>query len=438
MRILIFSKSISARLEYAAQLMLQHILGVEVVFTNDSAEFGKSEEIKINYSHESFAKSLHIYPSTLLFEKQINSEVPEVSHWHGMPVLFQNSFSTEIPFDPFASAFWIAVRYEEYQSFEPDLHGRFSAGLSLAYREEFLNMPVVHLWADALKKLLTKWFPHFQPETRKFNSLSTIDVDNAWAYVHKGFVRTTGAIAKDIFAGRFNRVSQRLKAIRGIINDPFDRYSDIAEFHHSLNIIPQWFFLVGDYGKYDRNINPANKYFQNLIKELSYTSDIGLHPSYSSGKSIEILEKEKSRLETILKRPVKRSRQHFLRLTFPETYRRLIRAGIQEDYSMGYNDQPGFRAGMCLPYPWFDLLSNKQEELVIVPFQVMDRTFTEYLHLSAEQSYAKIREIIDNTAEVNGQFVSIWHNEPADLTDPTGWIDLYKKVNRYILSALQA
>ncbi len=432
MKVLIYSKSITSRLEYAATLLLQHILGVEVIFTGNSLDFSNSSEVKINYSPEVLSNCLHILPSTLLFEDTVDYIDPGFNRWEKVPVLFSNFKDSEFPFDPFAAAFWMATRYEEYLPFEPDKHGRFRATESLAFREGFLDLPVVHHWAAFLREALIKYFPQFHPSSKKFTALSTIDVDNAWAYLHKGFIRTMAALARDLLLGRMKKFSERWISIRGTISDPFDSYEKYAEFHSALEIELLWFFLLGDYGKFDKNVNANNKHFRNLIRGLSSNAGIGLHPSYNSGKSIEILKKEKTRLESILGKTVTRSRQHYLKLTLPETYRRLIQIGILEDYSMGYHDQPGFRAGMCLPYPWFDLLNNKQEDLIIIPFQVMDRTFTEYLHLSADQSYEKIREIIDNTARVKGQFVSIWHNEPADLYNPEGWFEVYRKMQRYI------
>jgi hypothetical protein len=432
MKVLIYSKEITPRIEYATRILFQHILGTEVYLTADVEEFTRSEGVKINYFQYEIPNSLQIIPSSILFENSINNIDPLFSHWENLPVLFSNPQNKRFPFDPFAAAFWMATRYEEYLSFEPDKHGRFTAAMSLAFRKGFLSEPVIHLWADSLKLALKEKFPQFEPETRKFSSLSTIDVDSAWKYLHKGFVRTTGAFTKDLLSGHMKEISERLKTMRGSMKDPFNSYDEFAEIHQEMYIVPQWFFLMADYGKYDINIDPQNRHFQNLIRELALQADIGLHPSYRSENAIEILEKEKRRLESILKYPVGRSRQHFLKLSFPETYRRLINIGIREDYTLGYHDQPGFRSGMCIAYPWFDLEMNKQQDLTIIPFQLMDRTFTEYLHLTPDQAFEFIKSIIDKTVKVQGQFVSIWHNEPADTDNKEAWFEVYKKMQGYV------
>jgi hypothetical protein len=433
MKVLIFSNEITPRLEYAARILLQHILEVEVNFTQNVEEFAKAEEIKINYSQEKFPDCIQIIPSSILFENLLNPIDPGFHRWENLPVLFYNAQNIKFPYDVFAAAFWMVTRYEEYQPFEPDKHGRFRAEVSLAFKNGFLTEPIVHLWADSLKQAIKKQFSQFESSQRKFTSLSTLDIDNVWAYLHKGFIRTTGAFARDFISGHFNRISERWNTLRGLIKDPFDSYNEFDELHQAMGIHPQWFFLLGDYGKFDKNIAPRNPYYQNLIRRLALQGNIGIHPSYNSGVSIEILKREKKRLEAITQTTILKSRQHFLKMSFPETYRRLVNLGIREDYSLGYHDQPGFRAGMCIPFPWFDLEKNVQENLTLVPFQIMDRTFTEYLHLSPEESYDIIRSIIDKTAAVQGQFVSIWHNEPADIADSNGWFDVYQKMQSYLL-----
>jgi hypothetical protein len=432
MKVLIYSSNKTARLEYAARILLKYCLGTEVDVTVNLQEFTLAEEIKINYSADEISNSLNILPASLLFESSIHKLDPLFSTWNNLPVLFYNPQNFNFPFDPFAAAFWMATRYEEYLPFEPDKHGRFTGAMSLAFSKGFLSEPVVHLWADSLKLAIKAKFPHFEPGNQKFYSLSTIDVDSAWKYLHKGYVRTTGAFARDLLSGQMKEIFKRLKTFRGSITDPFSSYSEFAEIHQEMFIVPQWFFLMADYSKYDINIDPQNRHFQNLIRELALQADIGFHPSYKSGNAIGILQREKSRLEAILKYPVGRSRQHFLKLSFPETYRRLIKIGIREDYSLGYHDQPGFRAGICIPYPWFDLEINKEETLTIVPFHAMDRTFTEYLHVTPDQAFDLIKLIIDKIIRINGQFVSIWHNEPADPANARGWFEVYRRLQKYM------
>src|SRR5436190_8549265 len=121
---------------------------------------------------------------------------------------------------------------------------------------------------------------------------------------------------------------------------------------------------------------------QSLIKSLADYADIGIHPSYASNENRKQVKKEIRRLNKVLKREVTRSRQHFLKVTFPETYRTLIELDIEEDYSMGYASEIGFRASICTPFNFYDLDLDVETKLKLVPFMLMDGTMKDYMKLT--------------------------------------------------------
>ena len=139
-------------------------------------------------------------------------------------------------------------------------------------------------------------------------------------------------------------------------------------------------------------------------------SDVGIHPSYGSGDRVESVQKEIRRLEQILDRPICSSRQHYLKMSFPETYRTLIANGIEEDYSMGYSEVPGFRAGTCTPFKFYDLQANEPTNLTVYPFAVMDRTLNDHLKLSPEEAIERVSDLFAEVKAVHGTLVSVWHN----------------------------
>ena len=77
---------------------------------------------------------------------------------------------------------------------------------------------------------------------------------------------------------------------------------------------------------------------------------IGIHPSWQSGQEEAVLMEEVDELAEITGLPVKYSRQHYIRMTLPQTYRRLIDVGIEKDFSMGYvcQNAPGFYCFLLL------------------------------------------------------------------------------------------
>ena len=122
-----------------------------------------------------------------------------------------------------------------------------------------------------------------------------------------------------------------------------------------------------------------------------------------------------------------RSRQHFLRLDLPFTYRRLIDLGIKEDYSMGFASQVGFRAGTSLSFYFYDLDIEVETTLLIHPFAVMDGTLNEYMELPIDDAQHLVKELIDKVKSVNGTFISLWHNETlSDMNLWKGWRQVYE------------
>jgi hypothetical protein len=180
-------------------------------------------------------------------------------------------------------------------------------------------------------------------------------------------------------------------------------------------------------------VSHENVNFQKLIQQISRKYDIGIHPSFAGfvhgchGKVI----RENERLGKIIGGKTQKSRQHYLNLKFPKTYQNLIKAEITEDYTLGFAHQTGFRAGICTPFYFYDLENEAITNLLIIPFQVMDATLLYYLKLSSEEAFDEIKKIMKEVKDVNGTFVSIWHNETVnDLGEWKGYREVFEKMNQ--------
>lgn len=426
--VLVYTHKNSSRLDYILNFLFTDILGVDYKVVTEKKEFVDSKVAKINYSADFIEDSLQIIPIDLLFESNILQKKIKVTEWNERKIFFQTSDSASIPFDLFAASFYLISRYEEYLPFSADQHGRFEANQSLAGKHGFLYDPVVDQWACLLAENLKQKYPEFEPCKREFKYISTIDIDNAYAYLYKGTVRTLGASMRDLFKLDFNENIQRFKTIAGE-KDPFDTYSYIDALHKQYGIVPIWFFLVGNYNTYDKNLPLDNEAFQELIKKISEIAEVGIHPSYESNNSFDQLKREFDYLSEISNKPVTKSRQHYLKLLFAETYQNLIKLGIKEDFTLGFASDVGFRAGTCTPFNFYDLYNEKETTLKIYPFHVMDTTLNQYLKLNVDEAIDLIHKIIQKVKAVNGTFISLWHNESlSDHGHWKGWEPVYKKM----------
>ena len=303
-----------------------------------------------------------------------------------------------------------------------DMYGRYAHENSLAFKEGFLNIPLVNIWIQDFGKALKNKYSMLNIQYSIFNFLPTYDIDIAYSFKHKGLLRNLGGFLK-------SPSLERLSVLSNLKKDPFDSYEFMQQLHAENKLEPIYFFLVATSGSmYDKNISPYSNAMWQLIKRHAKKYNIGLHPSWRSNKNQSILNREKKVLETASGISVKNSRQHYIKLSLPDTFEKLIEAGIENDYSMGYGSINGFRASVASSFYWYNLKTEKMTALKLHPFCFMDANSFYEQQLNAEQAYDEIIHYQEVCKKVNGNFISIFHNNFLG-TDKqfAGWREMYVK-----------
>ncbi len=427
MEILFYTHKTTNRLTYIVNVICKSILGLNPIITNSKNDYLAYSGLKICYSFNTLNEGVFIQPAQLLFETGINDQQITVSSINNTPYFFETKKSNPIPFDLFAASFFMISRYEEYLPHRRDLYNRFDASESIAYKNNFLQIPVVNKWALMLKEELVKIKPSLTLPNSKYKFISTIDIDNAYAYKEKGITRTLGAFARDTIEFNISNIKQRLRVLFSLEKDPFDTFDFLISLHKKHHTRPICFFLLADYGTNDKNVSVRSKKFQSLIKSIADYAEVGIHPSFASVKNPNKISVELMRLSQFVKRDIIKSRQHFLMLHFPQTYKQLINNGIKEDYTMGFPSNPGFRAGICTPYLFYDLDNECQTQLTIYPFTVMESTLMYYKKNTPEEAKEIITNLINEVKNVNGTFISLWHNDSLCEQYPwRGWKNVFE------------
>jgi hypothetical protein len=429
---LIYTHKITHRNKYIFNLIFKDILQFDFSLTSDQSEFINFSGAKLSYTNNPISDEVFFSSRNLLFENGITEQNISVFDFNSNKVFFATGKSSALPFDVFAASFYLVSRYEEYLPHIRDEHDRFDAKDSLAFMNGFLQKPVVNIWSKWIKEILLKKYPYLVFPEKKYQFISTIDIDNAYAYREKGFTRSVGGYLKAISKFDFTEVVDRTKVLLGINKDPYDTYDFQLEMIKKYKLKSIYFFLLGDYGVNDKNLPIESKKFQTLIKMLGDYAEIGIHPSYGSNKSKEQLKKEVGRLSHVLHRDVTKSRQHFLKLILPETYRNLIDLDITDDYTMGFASQVGFRASICTPFNFYDLDTELETKLKIHPFAMMEGTLKYNMKINAEEAMAKICPLIDEVKAVDGVFMSLWHNDTLNNKKIwLGWKAVYEEMVQY-------
>lgn len=406
--LLVYTHKITPRLRYVFKHICTRILGIPVDFTTTIENFIAHDSLKMSYTRQPLGKEIYVRCHDLLFEQGLSDIEINVQDWEQTKGFFPTNEKSSLPYDIFAASFYLLCRYEEYLPHVKDEYGRFTANESLAFNSGFLNQPVIDIWAYKMKAVLQEHYNDFKFPDKTYTVQPIIDVPMAYYFKEKGLLRSIGGTLNDLIRLKLKRFYHRYLVMAGFKRDPYDTFKWIINKQKTSKYKFIVFFLIGDYSTYDKNININKKKFMSLIKSVGDYCRVGLKVSYFALQDLETLKKEKKKLESVINYELEASRNSFSKINLPESYRNLIELEIKEDYTMGYLNQLGFRAGTCTPFLFYDLDYEVQSPLLIHSFHCID------FALLKMQSYLdkkeELQRIINQVKQVNGTFTPVFHN----------------------------
>ena len=405
--ILVYTPKITRRIEYIFKHIFINIIGLEVNFTSKVDVFVSFEGPKLSYAPKKLYNEFYIKSNSILLEQGFSDVDIDVKNWEDSKCFFYNENGT-IPFDIFAASFYLISRYEEYLPHLKDVYGRFSFQESIAHKNNFIEDPVIDIWAYKLKDSLCSFFPNIIFNDRKFKLITIIDVPSVYYYKNKGFLRTIGGVFTDLIRFNPKNIYSRFLVIFRLQKDPYDTFNWIINKQKQVTDKFLFFFLVGKFSTYDKNISLVKQPFINIIKFVSDYSKIGLKLSFFALSNLDILKNEKADIESITNRDLTISRNSFSKVNLPINYRNLIKLNIREDYTMGYVNKIGFRASTCTPFLFYDIDNDIQTPLLINPYNLMDYSLLKINSFLDKKE--KVIALINKVKSVNGTFTSVFHN----------------------------
>jgi len=402
------------------------ILGIEVSYTTKVEDFIKHSGAKITYTKQPLQNEFFVRSNDLLFEQGINDIQINVVDWEGTPCFFTASENSSIPFDIFSASFYLLSRYEEYLPHVKDVHGRFSPKDSLAYKNDFLRLPVVDIWANKLLDRLLERFPDLEIKRKSYKYTSIIDVSTSHCYAHRGFTRSLAGFLLDLGNFRLRRLFKRIAVWFKPKNDPYNNFAFLIDIKKKYNLNCMFFFQFASYSTYDKNVSPNNNSFRFLIKSIADYCKVSLATSYSSFNDAELLKKEKKNLEGVINRQVEYSKIRYNRVDVPQTYRDLVDAGFTDDFTMGYTHEIGFRAGTSFPFYLYDINMEVQQPIRVHSFAFHDYALHE--DTSLNDILEKVKALYQEAKKVNGELISVFSNELLGTEHNIDWKGTYKNI----------
>ena len=120
----------------------------------------------------------------LLFNQGVSDIEIKMAQWDDVPC-FLSRIKIEYSHVMFCCSFFLITRYEEYLPHVKDHYERFNAEQSIIYKFQFLEKPIVNIWAKNMSVVLLKSFQILSFLKGHLNMFSTLDIDNAFAYKYK-------------------------------------------------------------------------------------------------------------------------------------------------------------------------------------------------------------------------------------------------------------
>lgn len=366
--ILVYSHKITPRLTYVFRQIFIRILELPVDFTSAIERFVSHSGPKLSYTHQPLGKEFFIASQDLLFQKGIQEIPIEIDNWSGIPAFFKLDKTSQLPYDIFAASFYLMSRYEEYLPHVKDEWGTFLPYQSLASKNNFLELPLIDLWAVRLKDKLHEFFPelpHISWKDPKFQPI--ISVVNPYRYKNKSVLLKLADSINALWRFDFLSIIEQILVLVGFQKDPHNNFGALESVFKKYKIQPLYFFLFAKNTFYDRGVSIHNHNFRNLIKNLSDSNRVSLLASFEAQKEFKTLNRERGHLKNLIIKKINSLRFNFGLSTASAAYSNLLEQEIQEDYSMGYIDKLGYRASTAVPFYFYDLNNDLQTSLKIYP-----------------------------------------------------------------------
>lgn len=347
-----------------------------------------------------------------------------------VPVLFgEGSFALRgdtgvLGLDVFGSAFFMLSRYEEAVVDQRDRHDRFPATASIAWREGFLERPLVDEYTEILWAAMLRLWPQLERKARQFKAVVTCDVDHPYHAGARSFPRMLKRMVGETL--RTRSMPGAIRPLRNYLgsrngnwsNDPYyytvDWMMGVNEKRGNriaFYFIPEVTDIVMDdtCSIYDDAVKAM------MMRIARRGHEIGIHPGYHTYRNKNRVVSGLHRLQRVLEeleisQQIAGGRHHYLRWS---THTPAIwdAAGLDYDSTLSYADCAGFRCGTSHEYPMFDLHGRLPLRVRQRPLICMEASVTDYMGYGlTEAALEKMKALKRSVQAFNGCFTLLWHN----------------------------
>jgi peptidoglycan/xylan/chitin deacetylase (PgdA/CDA1 family) len=268
------------------------------------------------------------------------------------------------------------------------------------------------------------------PNDAPFALFLSHDVDQ----VHdRGVFRTLGDVnhlRRVLISGEAGDIKGcRRRIVRSLFRpkDWRPQFERVLEIEAAFGWRSTFFVLEGyRWSRYGSRYRLEDRRIQSLAAMLiAGGSEIGVHGAYHDFNSAVGYRRSADRIEAAFGvRPVG-IRNHFLRFSFPQTWKAQADAGFLYDATFGWNDRIGPQDDRWWPFEAHDPDSGEAIGLTVLPLTIMDTTLFRQLKLDKAGALACLDETFARAAATGGLVTLLWHNNYFDEPEYADWEEVY-------------
>lgn len=302
-----------------------------------------------------------------------------------------------------------------------DKHGRLRAHASFQAEAGILQNPIVNHYVDYFRNVLQKRFGFRARELWPHGKCAAIalshDVDAPDKYaILRGPMFFKNENHKEYILSQAKRSRALFQRFLDRSRDDFWLFDNIIDAESRLGLSSTFFFAsVNMFSRYASSCDVAydisTPRFRDTFSKLCERNfEIGLHASYNAFKKSGRLSAEKSLLEDRTECNITGVRRHYWRLG--ENAQNALKedetTGFTYDSSLAFNDDPGFRRSVALPYHVWSESEKRALRTWQAPMFLMDGNLF-YHSDDVSTAVGKALHLVSTIKDARGMGVIDWH-----------------------------
>ncbi|PWH10210.1 hypothetical protein DEJ39_07340 [Bacteroidetes bacterium SCGC AAA795-G10] len=351
---------------------------------------------KLSYSNKPLGDEFFVKSHNLLFEQGIGPQKLKLDFWDELPIFFLTNAECNCPFDIFAASFFLLTRYEECMPYLKTNSGYFDPSQSISMKFDFLELPIIDLWVSKFQKQLASNFHQtVKKRDHKASKKILLEVPLAFRYSNRSFLENLEDFISSIWKLNFRQLIIQILVLIRLKNDPFDTFDFWDEWFNNTPIKPQIFFLFSQSSSYQVTTSIFNLRFRKIIKKTGDFFSLGLLTSVKAQiDSKKQIQREKSDFQKLTNRTIFDVRLSNGIINLRKDYEMLYENEFKNDFSMGYLDRIGFRAGTATPYYFYDVSREFQLSLKLTPIFATEESLKKIINPSPFEKLRAVYEML--------------------------------------------